>query len=79
MIHPSRALETSPQVVKVEKALSTCAFASDSDALSRVDSRVAARWLLRYLEECNDATIDEAATVAARRAALGGDGDGARR
>jgi hypothetical protein len=28
--------------------------------------------LLRYLEECTDATIDEAAMVAARLAALGG-------
>jgi hypothetical protein len=35
--------------------------------------RVAARWLLRYLEECNDATIEEAALVAACLAALAGD------
>jgi hypothetical protein len=35
--------------------------------------RVAARWLLRYLEECDDATIDEAAMVAACLAALSGD------
>src|SRR5207247_3989718 len=35
--------------------------------------RVAARWLLRYLEECDDATIDEAAMVAACFAALSGD------
>jgi hypothetical protein len=35
--------------------------------------RVAARWLLRYLEECDDATIDEAALVAACLAALAGD------
>jgi hypothetical protein len=35
--------------------------------------RVAARWLLRYLEECEDATIDEAAMVAACLAALTGD------
>jgi hypothetical protein len=35
--------------------------------------RVAARWLLRYLEECNDATIEEAAMVAACLAALAGD------
>jgi hypothetical protein len=35
--------------------------------------RVAARWLLRYLEECDDATIDEAAMVAACLAALAGD------
>jgi len=34
--------------------------------------RVAARWLLRYLEECEGATIDEAAMVAACLAALGG-------
>jgi len=27
--------------------------------------RVAARWLLRYLEECDEATIEEAAMVAA--------------
>jgi hypothetical protein len=35
--------------------------------------RVAARWLLRYLEDCSDATIDEAAMVAACLAALAGD------
>jgi hypothetical protein len=35
--------------------------------------RVAARWLLRYLEECDDATIEEAAMVAACLAALTGD------
>ena len=35
--------------------------------------RLAARWLLRYLEECNNATIDEAAMVAACLAALIGD------
>ena len=34
--------------------------------------RVAARWLLRYLEECPDATIDEAAMVASCLAALAG-------
>jgi hypothetical protein len=34
---------------------------------------VAARWLLRYLEECDDATIDEAAMVASCLAALVGD------
>jgi hypothetical protein len=32
----------------------------------------AARWLLRYLEECDGATIDEAAMVAACLAALAG-------
>ena len=35
--------------------------------------RVAARWLLRYLEDCPEATIDEAAMVAACVAALTGD------
>jgi hypothetical protein len=35
--------------------------------------RVAARWLLRYLEECDEATIDEARMVAACLAALTGD------
>jgi hypothetical protein len=35
--------------------------------------RVAARWLLRYLEDCEDATIDEAAMAAACLAALAGD------
>ena len=35
--------------------------------------RVAARWLLRYLEDCDEATIDEAALVAACLAALAGD------
>jgi hypothetical protein len=38
--------------------------------------RVAARWLLRYPEECDDATIDEAAMVAACLAALAGDRHG---
>jgi hypothetical protein len=36
----------------------------------RRHTRVAARWLLRYLEECSDATIEEAAMVAACLAAL---------
>ena len=31
------------------------------------------RWLLRYLEECSEATIDEAAMVASCLAALAGD------
>jgi hypothetical protein len=35
--------------------------------------RVAARWLLRYLEDCPETTIDEAAMVAACLAALSGD------
>jgi hypothetical protein len=35
--------------------------------------RVAARWLLRYLEEVDEATIDEVAMVAACLAALAGD------
>jgi hypothetical protein len=35
--------------------------------------RVAARWLLHYLEECEEATIDEAAMAAACLAALAGD------
>jgi hypothetical protein len=35
--------------------------------------RVAARWLLCYLEECDEATIDEAAMVASCLAALSGD------
>jgi hypothetical protein len=35
--------------------------------------RVAARWLLRYLEDCHDATIDEVAMVASCLAALLGD------
>jgi len=35
--------------------------------------RVAARWLLRYLEDCTEATIDEAALVTACLAALAGD------
>jgi hypothetical protein len=35
--------------------------------------RVAARWLLRYLEECEGASIDEAAMAAACLAALSGD------
>jgi hypothetical protein len=34
--------------------------------------RVAARWLLRYLEEVDEATIDEVAMVAACLAALAG-------
>ncbi len=36
--------------------------------------RVAARWLLRYLEERSEATIEEAALVAACLLALGSDG-----
>jgi hypothetical protein len=35
--------------------------------------RVAARWLTRYLEDCPEATIDEAAMVASCLAALAGD------
>jgi hypothetical protein len=35
--------------------------------------RVAARWLLRYLEKCDEAMIDEAAMVAGCLAALAGD------
>jgi hypothetical protein len=38
--------------------------------------RVAARWLLRYVEECDEATIDEAAMVAVCLAALAGDRHG---
>jgi hypothetical protein len=34
--------------------------------------RVATRWLLRYLEECDDATIEEVPMVAARLAAVTG-------
>jgi hypothetical protein len=45
--------------------------------IARKDPRrhphVAARWLLCYLEEYDDATIDEAAMVAARLAALAAD------
>ena len=37
-------------------------------------SRVAARWLLRYLEAADQATIEEAAMVAGSLAALGGPG-----
>jgi hypothetical protein len=50
--------------------------------IARKDPRrhpcVAARWLLRYLEECDDATIDEAAMIAACLAALTGDRPGTR-
>jgi hypothetical protein len=35
--------------------------------------RVAARWLLRYLEERDEVTINEAAIAASCLAALGGD------
>jgi hypothetical protein len=35
--------------------------------------RVSARWLLRYLEVANQATIDDAALVTACLVALGGD------
>jgi hypothetical protein len=35
--------------------------------------RVAARWLSRYLEDCDEATIDEAAMVAGCLPALAGD------
>jgi hypothetical protein len=36
-------------------------------------ARRPARWLLRYLEECDQATIEEATTVASCLAALAGD------
>jgi hypothetical protein len=39
----------------------------------RRHKRVAARWLLRYLEELPEATIEEAAMAATCLAALGGD------
>jgi hypothetical protein len=39
---------------------------------SRRHPRVAARWLVRYLEDCPEATIDEAAMVASCLAALVG-------
>ena|ERR1051326_2690038 len=35
-------------------------------------ARVAARWLLRYLEAADDATIDDAALIASLLQALGG-------
>jgi hypothetical protein len=38
--------------------------------------RVAARWLMRYLEECDEATIDEAAMAAGCLSALAGDRTG---
>jgi hypothetical protein len=41
--------------------------------------RVVARWLMRYLEESDAATIDEASMVAACLAALCGDRHGTRR
>lgn len=40
-------------------------------------SRVAARWLLKYLEAVDDATIDEASLVAASLQSLGGKHHGA--
>jgi hypothetical protein len=40
----------------------------------RRHARVAARWLLRYLEERDDVTIEEAAMAASCLAALGRDG-----
>jgi hypothetical protein len=42
----------------------------------RRHARVAARWLLRYLEDCDGATIDEAAMAAACLVALAGDRHG---
>jgi hypothetical protein len=36
-------------------------------------ARVAAPWLLRYLEECDEARIDEAAMAASCLVALAGD------
>jgi hypothetical protein len=44
---------------------------SPSTRTSRV--RRSARWHLRYLEECDQVTIDEAAMVASCLAALAGD------
>jgi hypothetical protein len=46
---------------------------------ARRHPRVAPRWLLRYLEECDDATIDEAPMVGACLAALRATATGTRR
>ena len=43
-------------------------------AVAIAHSRVAARWLLRYLEERSETTIEEASMVAGCLSALGSDG-----
>jgi hypothetical protein len=58
-----------PQL-SLEDALELTALIARKDP--RRHPRVAARWLLRYLEECPEATIDEAAMVSACLAALAG-------
>ena len=58
--------------VSLLESLALTALIAQKDPRRR--SRVAARWLLRYLEAADQAGIEEAAMVAASLAALGGDG-----
>ena len=57
--------------VSLVESLALTALIAQKDPRRR--SRVAARWLLRYLEAADRAGIEEAAMVAAALAALGGD------
>jgi hypothetical protein len=56
--------------VSLAESLALTALIAQKDPRRR--SRVAARWLLRYLEAHDEAGIDEAAMVASSLAALGG-------
>ena len=58
--------------VSLVESLALTALIAQKDPRRR--SRVAARWLLRYLEAADQAGIEEAAMVASSLAALGGDG-----
>jgi hypothetical protein len=62
------AHRTWPIVTRCERGVNGCSCAKGS----RRNPRVAARWLLRYLEEDPHATIDEAALAASSLAALTG-------
>ena len=57
--------------VSLVESLALTALIAQKDPRRR--SRVAARWLLRYLEAADQAGIEEAAMVASSLAALGGD------
>ena len=58
--------------VSLVESLALTALIARKDPRRR--SRVAARWLLRYLEAADQVGIEDAAMAAAALAALGGDG-----
>ncbi len=58
--------------VSLLESLALTALIAQKDPRRR--SRVAARWLLRYLEAADQAGIEEATMVASSLAALGGPG-----